>query len=52
MSLRSKSCRIIGVNSETDAGFMHLVCFDKSDSIFAGHFPGQPIVPGACLGAL
>ena len=45
MSLLNSLYRI---TSATESG-KYEIAFNANHSIFAGHFPGNPIVPGACL---
>lgn len=44
MSLLNKLYSII---AQDETSFT--IRFDASHPIFAGHFPGHPVVPGACL---
>jgi len=34
---------------QTDNQFSCLVVFNAAHSIFGGHFPGHPVVPGVCM---
>ncbi|GAB3910846.1 3-hydroxyacyl-ACP dehydratase [Mucilaginibacter boryungensis] len=36
-------------SDHTDGNFTVAFEFDSDHAIFSGHFPGQPIVPGACM---
>lgn len=44
MSLRNSLYHIIAQDEQS-----FTIRFDAAHQVFAGHFPGQPIVPGACL---
>jgi len=38
------------ISSSKDDGLSHyVIAFNPDHSIYSGHFPGQPITPGACL---
>ncbi|HCZ36846.1 MAG TPA: 3-hydroxyacyl-ACP dehydratase [Cytophagales bacterium] len=38
------------VKQESGDGLINAtICFNKEHSIFKGHFPGLPIVPGVCM---
>jgi 3-hydroxyacyl-[acyl-carrier-protein] dehydratase len=47
--LLNKLYRITSLNASADgSGFMAEIELDASHSIFEGHFPGNPILPGVC----
>ena len=38
------------ISSSTEVDVLHAtLTINKDHHIFSGHFPGQPVVPGACL---
>ena len=47
MSLQSLYTIIHQSAGETE--YESQIIFDPAHEIFAGHFPGQPVVPGVCL---
>lgn len=34
---------------QNDADYSCLIVFNAGHSIFSGHFPGHPVVPGVCM---
>ena len=40
-------CRITGI-SEAPGEIFATVVTDASSAVFSGHFPGSPVLPGAC----
>ena len=40
---------IVALSVGTNGGFLATFCFNRDLPVFAGHFPGAPIVPGVFL---
>lgn len=48
MKLEGDFYKIIGI-SQNETGYEVIVEFNERHAIYAGHFPGHPVVPGICI---
>lgn len=49
MQFKSSLFHIISANLQSNTEATYMVRLDPTHAIFQAHFPGEPIMPGACI---